>query len=343
MLKNAFEVNIYAAKLSQMQLKFDNPKDIHNYALPMHNYSVSNDSNLTASNLTASNTPNSLSGATSFGQKISSLPTVSIVGARGYSGLELAKLLFKHPLINFTHAFATQAFDLADELLSDEFNQVKCLPDSEILDHLTDVVFLATPAEVSLKLAPQILKRNKSIIDLSGAFRLQKNDYLKWYGFSHTEPELLAQSTYGLQPSARALQTSEKNSLQPQLIANPGCYATAILMALIPLLKANLISTDGIVIDAKSGTSGAGRKAQENLLFTEVDGECLPYKVGRHQHLPEIKESIERLCGQGRCRCRRSSLIMGLLLASGRRASSTSITISIHSMVSAAFLRAEVM
>jgi N-acetyl-gamma-glutamyl-phosphate reductase len=263
-----------------MQLKFDNASKIHNYALPMHNYLVSKNSNEFDS------------GPLQLGQN--QRLSASIVGARGYSGLELAKLLIKHPYIEFTHAFATQDFNLSDELLSADFDQVECLADSEILENLTDLVFLATPAEVSLKLAPQILKKGKSVIDLSGAFRLKQNDYMKWYGFSHTEAELLANATYGLQP----LQILQNDFSRPQLIANPGCYATAILMALVPLLKANLISTEGIVIDAKSGTSGAGRKAQENLLFTEVDGECLPYKVGRHQHLPEVKESIERLCGQ---------------------------------------------
>jgi len=165
------------------------------------------------------------------------------------------------------------------------------LPDSEIMNNLTDVVFLATPAEVSLALAPKILAAGKKVIDLSGAFRLKQNDYKKWYGFEHTEKNLLAEAQYGLSPWIGP-------ASKEKLVANPGCYATAITLALIPLLKNNLIKEDSVVIDAKSGTSGGGKKAAENLLFTEVDGECLPYKVGRHQHYPEIIEALEKFGGK---------------------------------------------
>ncbi len=212
-------------------------------------------------------------------------------GARGYSGLELARVLLPHPHVELTHCFATSEFKLSDYLSNPKARSISCLRDSEIMKNLADVIFLATPAEVSLKLAPQILQAGKVVIDLSGAFRLKKNDYKKWYGFEHTEEQHLANAHYGLTAWAGP-------GKGEKLIANPGCYATAISMALIPLLKNNLISMDSIVIDAKSGTSGAGRKAAENLLFTEVQGECLPYKVGRHQHYPEIIETIEKFSGK---------------------------------------------
>ncbi|OFZ10824.1 MAG: N-acetyl-gamma-glutamyl-phosphate reductase [Bdellovibrionales bacterium RBG_16_40_8] len=211
--------------------------------------------------------------------------TCSIVGARGYVGLELARLLLHHPRAALTHCFATSEFKLANYLSSKNATRVECLPDSEIFNYLTDVVFLATPAEVSLQLVPKIIAQGKKVIDLSGAFRLKKNDYLAWYGFEHTEKKILAKAQYGLSPWA--------GPSTGMLIANPGCYATAITLALIPALKNGLINENNIVIDAKSGTTGAGKKASENLLFTEVDGECLPYKVGRHQHYPEIVEAIE--------------------------------------------------
>jgi N-acetyl-gamma-glutamyl-phosphate reductase len=213
----------------------------------------------------------------------------SIVGARGYSGLETARLLLQHPRAHLTHCFATSEFKLLNHLRNPAAAQVQCLPDSEILNHLTDVVFLATPANVSLTLAPKILAAGKTVIDLSGAFRLKKNDYQKWYGFEHTEKQTLSESRYGLSPWVGPA-SGEK------LIANPGCYATAITLALIPILKNNLIAENSIVIDAKSGTSGAGKKAAENLLFTEVEGECLPYKVGHHQHYPEVIEALETFC-----------------------------------------------
>ncbi|MNK90149.1 N-acetyl-gamma-glutamyl-phosphate reductase [compost metagenome] len=215
----------------------------------------------------------------------------SIVGARGYSGLETARLLLSHPNADLTHCFATSEFKLSNYLTTPAAKDVVCLLDSEIMQNLTDVVFLATPANVSLALAPKILAAGKKVIDLSGAFRLKKNDYQKWYGMEHTEKDLLANAQYGLLPWVGP-------SSGTQLVANPGCYATAITMALIPLLKNDLILEDSIVIDAKSGTSGGGKKAAENLLYTEVDGECLPYKVGRHQHYPEVLETLEVFTGK---------------------------------------------
>lgn len=216
----------------------------------------------------------------------------SVVGARGYAGLETARLLLQHPTAQLTHCFATSEFSLSQYLSAPAAANVVCLPDSQLMSNLTDVVFLATPAEVSLELAPKILTVGKKVIDLSGAFRLKKNDYKKWYGFEHSEKELLSQAKYGLSPYAGPL------GQQESLIANPGCYATAITMALIPIVKEGLIDLTSIVIDAKSGTTGAGKKAAENLLFSEVEGECLPYKVGRHQHYPEIVETVEALAGQ---------------------------------------------
>lgn len=217
--------------------------------------------------------------------------TCSVVGARGYAGLETARLLLQHPNADLTHCFATSDFELSSLISNEKAQKVKCLRDSEIMNYLTDVIFLATPAEVSLELAPQLLAKGKKVIDLSGAFRLKKNDYLKWYGFEHTEQKTLNQAKYGLAPWAGP-------SRNENLIANPGCYATAISLALIPLLKNGLISENNIVIDAKSGTTGAGKKAAENLLFSEVDGECLPYKIGRHQHYPEIVEAVEEFSGR---------------------------------------------
>lgn len=212
--------------------------------------------------------------------------TCSVVGARGYAGLETARLLLAHPCAKLTHCFATSEFRLPFV----SAKEVSCLQDSEIMNHLTDVVFLATPAEVSMKLAPEILAQGKKVIDLSGAFRLHKDDYPKWYGFEHTQAALLKKAVYGLLPWTKAYKGET-------LIANPGCYATAISLALAPLLKENLIDPSHIVIDAKSGATGAGKKAAENLLFTEVDGGCLPYKVGRHQHLPEILQTLKNLTG----------------------------------------------
>lgn len=217
--------------------------------------------------------------------------TCAIVGARGYAGLETARLLLQHPNADLKFCFATSQFELSQYLNSFASTQVKCFSDKELMNHLTDYVFLATPAEVSLELAPKIVAAGKTVIDLSGAFRLKQNSYQEWYGFEHTAKKELELAQYGLVPFAEPIKNQK-------LIANPGCFATAITMALIPLLKQEVISVENIVIDAKSGTSGAGKKLAENLLFTEVDGECLPYKVGKHQHYPEIQESIEKFSGK---------------------------------------------
>lgn len=217
--------------------------------------------------------------------------TCSVVGARGYSGLELAKLLLAHPGADLKCCFATSEFKLSDYLNSAAAGNVTCLTDDKLAANLTDVVFLATPAEVSLKLAPMVLAAGKKVIDLSGAFRLKKNSYQQWYGFEHTEGALLKKANYGLAPWTGPATTED-------LIANPGCFATAVAMALIPLLKEEVMSAENIVIDAKSGATGAGRKASERMLFSEVDGECLPYKVGCHQHYPEIVETIEAFAGK---------------------------------------------
>ncbi len=215
--------------------------------------------------------------------------TASVVGARGYTGIETAKLLLSHPSIQLTKCFATSDFSLSKLIFEPGVESVQCFKESELMQNLTDYVFLATPAEVSLELAPKLVAAGCKVIDLSGAFRLKKNDYQKWYAFQHNQPELLASANYGLVPWAQPTKSN--------LISNPGCYASAISMALIPLLKENLILADSIVIDAKSGTSGAGKKASENLLFTEASEDCTPYRIGKHQHLPEIQETLEQFTG----------------------------------------------
>lgn len=193
---------------------------------------------------------------------------VALVGGSGYTGLELQRLLKKHPAVELKGVFNSQS---AQNLVPQDF----------------DVVFLATPAEVSAELSSKIFKAGTSVIDLSGAFRLSEGDikasYKDWYKMDHPAVDLFASAQYGLIPWMKPVTAGK-----PYLISNPGCYATAILMGLLPLLKLDLIEIDSLVIDAKSGTTGAGKKAVEGQLFSEVEGECLPYKVGVHQHLPEI-------------------------------------------------------
>ena len=226
---------------------------------------------------------------------------VAVIGARGYSGLELCRLLFKHPDVELTAYSAAKPFALADFLPQAQGRQATFFHSDDLsaIGDQARFVFLATPAETSAELAPKLMSQGHHVIDLSGAFRLQagstqirQQNYQSWYGFSHPEPTYLDKAEYGLSPWAQP-----SIGKGPRLIANPGCYATSILMALLPLLKTRIIAPESLVIDAKSGSSGAGRKAAENLLFSEVEGECTPYKVAQHQHLPEIMQWTEKFAG----------------------------------------------
>ncbi|NUM59792.1 MAG: N-acetyl-gamma-glutamyl-phosphate reductase [Bdellovibrionaceae bacterium] len=230
---------------------------------------------------------------------------VGIIGARGYTGTELLKLLLTHPYVDLKYYFYSpeRAFSL-DEMGLYERNHTSLLPTGisllELLDEnfdipsRLDVIFLATPNEVSLELVSKLSSHRIHLIDLSGVFRLNypsheqiKEQYQKYYKINHTHPELLSKFIYGLIPFYKnQYQDIPSDSF---LVANPGCYVTSVLMALKPLLNEGLILPDPIIVDAKSGTSGAGKKASENLLFSEVYNECLPYKVIHHQHTPEIE------------------------------------------------------
>jgi N-acetyl-gamma-glutamyl-phosphate reductase len=150
------------------------------------------------------------------------------------------------------------------------------------------VVFLCTPAEVSMDLAPRALAAGARVVDVSGAFRLPAAAYPRWYGFTHTCPELLSEAVYSL-PEATGAADRLRGA---RLVSNPGCYATASTLAVLPLLSEGVIEGDGIVIDAKSGTTGAGRKGTEDFSFSEVDGDFRAYRILRHQHTPEIERAL---------------------------------------------------
>lgn len=190
---------------------------------------------------------------------------VAIIGRNGYVGRELVNLVQKHPHL---------------ELL-DIWNIAECMKNSLELD----TVFLATPPAVSMEAASTLINTDINIIDLSGAFRLSENDFAQWYGMQHDASSLIKKACYGLSPWA----TLQSKS---QLIANPGCYATSALMALLPLFKTNIIDKKSIIIDAKSGVSGSGKKPTPDLMFCEIANNFYPYKIGKHQHIPEIEKAI---------------------------------------------------
>lgn len=234
----------------------------------------------------------------------------AVIGARGYTGIELSKLLFQHPLVHYAKYFYSQEREFTFEELGFNTKLCKSLPKAhstleiekmnlEVLKDI-DVVFLATPNEVSMELVPKLLQSSAHIIDLSGIYRLNYQDkkqsldrYQKFYKIEHSNIENLDLFSYGLVPFEKTFKEKSLNS-QRVCIANPGCYVTSVLLAVKPLLLEGLVEADQIVIDAKSGTSGAGKKAAENLIFSEVYNECLPYKISQHQHSPEIKMFLEQ-------------------------------------------------
>lgn len=217
---------------------------------------------------------------------------VAIVGANGYAGLELARLLLRHPQVELAAVYGRSPdWQLAHDLPESKAVTIPYLPTESLPTTAAqfDTIFLATPASTSMQLAENLLMQNINVIDLSGAFRISAEEFTQWYAETHSAPHLIEQAQYGLSP----WWTYEKKKAS-KLIANPGCFATCSLMALIPLFQEKLIASDSIIIDAKSGISGAGRKVNMNLLFCEVNNDFYPYKIGQHQHTPEIIKYVNK-------------------------------------------------
>jgi N-acetyl-gamma-glutamyl-phosphate reductase len=223
---------------------------------------------------------------------------VGVVGATGYSGALAARLLAMHP--SFELAFCTSDAAKGEGVaarLGMRAGVTRALafaPNGEApaLANDVDAIVLATPAEVSARLAPAMLAAGKVVVDLSGAFRLSaERDYTTWYGFAHPSAALLDRAHYGLPELFGAASRSTDGS---SLVANPGCYPTAALLAVTPFVRAGLVEPRGIIIDAKSGVTGAGRQAKEEYSFAEIDEDVRAYKLLTHQHSPEIARHLAR-------------------------------------------------
>ena len=215
--------------------------------------------------------------------------SVGIIGASGFTGAELLRICATHPHFKVKYATGdSQAGTLArslypslaatyPNLVFEEFEIDKALA--------CDVLFLGLPHEASLELVPQLVNKVKLVVDLSAAFRLtDTSKYPQWYGFTHTHPELVANAVYGLPELHREqLKTA-------RLIATPGCYVTAASLALQPLVKAGAIDPVGVIVDATSGVSGAGRAAKHSNSFNTVDEDFTAYGLLDHRHTPEIEQ-----------------------------------------------------
>lgn len=220
----------------------------------------------------------------------------AIVGASGYTGGELTRLLSTHPSVDITVATSRQyeGQRLAQIFphLRDKVDVVcQNLSAREIVEQ-ADVIFCAVPHKTAMDIVPAFMQAGRKVVDLSADFRLKDVAvYEEWYQ-PHSAAELLPEAVYGLPEVYR------EQIRQARLVANPGCYPTSITLGLAPLLKTNLVDLDSIIIDSKSGTSGAGRAAQLGTLFCEVTDGFRPYKVGgAHRHIPEIEQNLSELCG----------------------------------------------
>jgi N-acetyl-gamma-glutamyl-phosphate reductase len=223
---------------------------------------------------------------------------IAVIGASGYTGVELTRLLAAHPHVELAVASSDRWVGERVEARTGAPGAVRYLSLEAALEAAVDpetgceVVMLATPADASHELVPRLLAQGRRVIDLSGAYRLRDAAfYASHYGLSHAHTGLLDEAVYGLPELFRARVGAAR------LVANPGCYATAIQLALAPLLGL-LDGGSRIIVDAMSGVTGAGRKASEEFSFTEIAGDLRAYRVLRHQHEPEIEQSLAAVCGR---------------------------------------------
>ena len=223
---------------------------------------------------------------------------VGIVGGTGYTGVELIRLLLRHPQAQVR--LLTSRTE-AGKRVADMFPNLRGHTDLEFSDldieklKQCDVVFFATPHGVAMKHAEALVAAGTKVIDLAADFRLQDlAQFEKWYGMAHSCPALLKDSVYGL------TELNREKIKQAQVIGNPGCYPTTVQLGLAPLLKSEqpLINPQSIIIDAKSGVSGAGRKADLGMIYSENADNFKAYGVAGHRHHPEIVEALENISGQ---------------------------------------------
>jgi N-acetyl-gamma-glutamyl-phosphate reductase len=212
---------------------------------------------------------------------------VGIINVTGYTGVELARLLYQHPEVELASATGRSA---AGQKLGEVFPHLAGI-DLTIKAELEDVdlAFSAMPHKESAQVVISLLERGIKVVDISADFRLKEaSEYERWYGFAHPASQLLAEAVYGLPELYRSKVSSAK------LVANPGCYPTGAILALAPAVKAKLIKPD-IVIDSKSGVSGAGRTLNLQTQFAEANEDVSAYALEGHRHLPEITQELKKL------------------------------------------------
>jgi N-acetyl-gamma-glutamyl-phosphate reductase len=221
---------------------------------------------------------------------------VAVVGATGYTGVELLRLLVNHPQVEITHVTSRAnvgsrvdaMFPNLRGFLDLDFSE----PEAEQLAE-ADLVFFATPNGVAMKSAAELLDAGTKMIDLAADFRIKDIAvWSKWYGMEHACPDLVAEAVYGMP------ELNREQIKGARLVANPGCYPTAVTLGLLPLLENKLVDVQSIIADTKSGASGAGRQASVGTLLCEAGDSFKAYGVPGHRHLPEIAQNLTQIAGQ---------------------------------------------
>ncbi len=221
--------------------------------------------------------------------------SVSILGASGYSGIELYAILRRHPGVTVSHLFAQSSAgkrveDLYPRFRSGSGRMFESYTPGKVVKG--EVVFIALPSGEAMTVVPEILSRGARVIDLGGDFRLRNvSEYTAYYKREHTAPQQLATAVYSLP------ELHSDSVAGASLVANPGCYPTSAILPLAPLLRKGLIAPVGITVNSLSGVSGAGRSSSVELSFVEVDGSVKAYRVGQHQHTPEIESVLGDVAG----------------------------------------------
>ena len=220
-----------------------------------------------------------------------------IIGSTGYAGNEIVRLLLGHKEVEVVWYGSRSYIDQKYAEVYQNFFQIvdaKCMDDNmEELANQVDVIFTATPQGLCASLVNDDILSKVKIIDLSADFRIKDvNIYEEWYGIEHKSPQYIEEAVYGL------CEINREDIKGKRLVANPGCYTTCSILTLYPMVKEGLIDPQSIIIDAKSGTSGAGRGAKVNNLYCEVNENIKAYGVGTHRHTPEIEEQLGYACGE---------------------------------------------
>ncbi len=221
---------------------------------------------------------------------------VGIVGVTGYTGVELLRLLAAHPEVNLKAitSRSEEGVKVADMFpnLRGRTDLAFTVPDVDTLSSC-DLVFFATPNGIAMKMAQELVDAGVRVIDLAADYRIKDISlWQQWYGMEHASPDLVAEAVYGL-PEINRAQIKDA-----RLVANPGCYPTAVTLGYLPLVENGLLDGTSLIADTKSGVSGAGRGANVGTLFSEVDSSFKAYAAPGHRHLPEIRENLQTISGK---------------------------------------------